>query len=230
MTTFSQLVDSMVSETKRPDLVSEISSYLNQTIRECHQHPETNAIQFYADNARETRLTATSLSGFTWDIPNRGRFQKMKIVKYSSIYDRLGNDVFAEPTTPGRHLQDKEYYYYQVGKTFVFSGYGGLNAQIDLFWYEFPRSLPYLAPAARPMQFNELGEKIYSPDWLTDSTEEAADEVTTNWLLESWTEVIKEGVRAKLYKRVSDTERARTSYSLYAQGRIGLVTSEIAHT
>lgn len=230
MTTFSQLVDSMVSETKRPDLVSEISSYLNQTIRECHQHPETNAIQFYADNARETRLAATSLSGFTWDIPNRGRFQKMKIVKYSSIYDRLGNDVFAEPTTPGRHLQDKEYYYYQVGKTFVFSGYGGLNAQIDLFWYEFPRSLPYLAPAARPMQFNELGEKIYSPDWLTDSTEEAADEVTTNWLLESWTEVIKEGVRAKLYKRVSDTERARTSYSLYAQGRIGLVTSEIAHT
>ena len=230
MTTFSQLVDSIVSETKRPDLVSEISSYVNQTIRECHQHPETNAIQFYADNARETRLVATSISGFTWDIPNRGRFQKMKIVKYSSIYDRLGNDVFAEPTTPGRHLQDKEYYYYQVGKTFVFSGYGGLNGQIDLFWYEFPRSLPYLAPAARPMQFNELGEKIYSPEWLTDSTEEAADEVTTNWLLESWTEVIKEGVRAKVYKRVSDTERARTSYSLYAQGRIGLVTSEIAHT
>jgi hypothetical protein len=230
MTTFSQLVDSIVSETKRPDLVSEISSYVNQTIRECHQHPETNAIQFYADNAREQRLTATSLSGFTWDIPNRGRFQKMKIVKYSSIYDRLGNDVFAEPTTPGRHLQDKEYYYYQVGKTFVFSGYGGLNAQIDLFWYEFPPSLAYMPKNCRPMEMDEFGGKIYSQDWICDSSTDDADKLTTNWLLESWTEVIKEGVRAKLYKRVSDTERARTSYSLYAQGRIGLVTSEISHT
>ena len=46
MTTFSQLVDSVVSETKRPDLVSEIATYLNQTIREVHFSADRNAALF----------------------------------------------------------------------------------------------------------------------------------------------------------------------------------------
>jgi hypothetical protein len=43
-----------------------------------------------------------------------------------------------------------------------------------------------------------------------------------------WSDVISEGVRAKLFKRVSDTERARNCYSLYGQLRQGLMTSEVA--
>ncbi len=43
-----------------------------------------------------------------------------------------------------------------------------------------------------------------------------------------WSMVVEEGLRAKIYKRISDTERARTAYSLYAQQRQGLITSERA--
>lgn len=41
-----------------------------------------------------------------------------------------------------------------------------------------------------------------------------------------WQEVIEEGLRAKIYKRVGDDQRARTSYSLYQSLRKGLVMAE----
>jgi hypothetical protein len=227
MTTFSQLVDSIVSETKRPDLVSEIVSYANQTIRECHLHPETSAIQFFPDNARETRLTANREGSFTWAIPNRATFQKIHTVKYTGSYDRLGQEVYPKEVTPGRHLSDITAYYYRVGKEFVFSGFYGINALIDIYWFAYPPSLKYMPANCRPMVFDDFDQKIYSEAWICDSSTEDADKLTTNWILESWSEVVKEGVRAKVYKRLSDTERARTCYSLYAQLRKGLVTAEI---
>jgi hypothetical protein len=43
-----------------------------------------------------------------------------------------------------------------------------------------------------------------------------------------WSDVLREGLRAKVYKRISDQLRAQTSYSLYSQLRQGLFTSEVA--
>jgi hypothetical protein len=230
MTTFSQLVDSIVSETKRPDLVSEIATYLNQTIREVHFTPDRGAALFFSENFRESLLTATSDESYTWDIPNPGTFQKMLLVKYSSLFDRQGNDVFAAETIPGRHLAALDYYFYRVGGTFVFSGFGGLNSQIAIGWYEFPPSLKYKTPALREAWYDsEIGWE-YHPDVNTPELQAAAQILTTNWLLMRWHDVIAEGVRAKVYKRLSDTERARTSYSLYGSLRQGLWTSETAET
>jgi hypothetical protein len=119
-------------------------------------------------------------------------------------------------------------YFYQVGQEFVFSGYGGLNANIALGYFAFPPSLKYKAAAVRPAEYDiELGW-TYHEDIITDEDEEAARLVSTNWLLMRWSDVISEGVRAKLFKRVSDTERARNCYSLYGQLRQGLITSEVA--
>lgn len=230
MTTFSQLVDSIVSETKRPDLVSEIVSYLNQTIREVHFTPDRGAALFYNENFREALLTSNVESGFTWDVPNPGTFQKMVLVKYPSVFLRNGDDVYASETTPGRHLRDLDHFFYRVGGTFVFSGYGGLNAQLMLGWYEYPPSLKYKTLAQRAAEYDvELGW-TYHADVNTPELQEAARLLSTNWLLMRWSDVIAEGVRAKVYKRLSDTERARTCYSLYGSLRQGLWTSETAET
>jgi hypothetical protein len=228
MTTFSQLVDSVVSETKRPDLVSEIATYLNQTIREVHFTSDRNAALLFPENFRELLLTAMVESGFSWTIPNPGTFQAMQIVKYPSVFSRLGDDVYARGTTPGRHLADLEYYYYRVGGSFVFSGYGGINAQIALGYFEFPRSLKYKVAAARPATYDVESGWTYGEGVDEPELEEAARTLTTNWLLLRWSDVLMEGVRAKVYKRLSDTERARTSYSLYGSLRQGLWTSETA--
>jgi len=228
MFTFSQMVDAMVSEVKRPDLTSEIARYVNQTIRECHFDPERNAAQFYKMNARESQLTATTESGFTWRLPHPTRFQKLSAVQFPTQYDYNGESVWAAETTPGPHLRGLEHYFYQVGGSFVFSGYGGVGGLINLFYFVYPASLPYFPKNCRPMEFDEYGGRVYGEDWDCDSSRDDADCLSTNWLLELWGDVVSEGVRAKIYKRVSDTERARTCYSLYAQLRKGLVTSEVA--
>lgn len=228
MTTFSQLVDSIVSETKRPDLVSEITAYLNQTIREVHFTPDRNAALFFTENFKESLLTANSESGYTWQVPNPGTFQKLLVVGYSSIFDRGGNAIYARETTPGRHLAGMDYFFYRTGGVFVFSGYGGLNSQIAIGWYEFPPSLKYKTVAQRPAQYDVESGWTYADGINTDELEAAAQSLVTNWLLMRWSDVLAEGLRAKVYKRLSDTERARTSYSLYGSLRQGLWTSETA--
>src|SRR3546814_5049537 len=48
----------------------------------------------------------------------------------------------------------------------------------------------------------------------------------TNWILSRHEDVVAEGARAKVYKRLSYTERARTSYSMYMSLRGGFWRSE----
>jgi len=229
MFTHSQLVDDIVSETKRPDLVSEISRYVNQTVRECHFSTDRQAATFYRDNFKEVLLTANVESGFTWSIPNPTTFQKMAGVKYPALYDSCGDVVWAKETTPGRHLNDLVHYFYQVGQTYAFSGYGGVGAAIAVGYFAFPTSLLYKTAENRAAEYNPETGWTYHSSIVTDEDKEAARLISTNWLLQRWSDVVSEGVRAKVYKRVSDTERARNSYSLYGQLRQGLLTSEVAN-
>jgi len=228
MTTFSQMVDDIVSEVKRPDLTSDTARYVNQTIREAHFDPGTNAVHFFKRNGAELQLTATAADTQVWQIPNPTNFQKLAAVQFPNQIGYDGECVWAKETTPGRHLRDLSAYYYQAGSSFVFSGYGGIGALINLFYFKFPPSLPYFPANCRPMEYNEYGQKVYGDQWIHEDDHENADILTTHWLLEGWKDVIAEGVRAKVYKRVSDTERARTCYSLWTQLRRGLVTSELA--
>lgn len=226
MFTFSQLVDDLVTETRRPDLQVDIARYLNQTIREVHFDPSSNAAILYPENFAETLLTAVNESGENWDIPNPTRFQAIAGVKYPTVFDSDNNPVWARSTMPGRHLNQIDYYFYRVGSTFVFSGYGGVDGTIAIGYYEYPRALSYLAAAARPATYTEESGWAYAAGIDTPELQEAARLTVSNWLLLRWNQVIAEGLRAKVYKRTSDTERARTSYSLYTSLRRGLYTSE----
>lgn len=228
MHTFSQMVDEMVSETKRPDLVNEIARYVNQTIREIHFTSDRNAAVFFTSNLQEAMIVADHDSRLVWEMPDPTRFQKMLGVKYFNSLDSAGDAVWARETSPGRHMNDLCHFYYRVGGTFAFHGFGGLNSQVGLAWYEFPRSLKYKVPAARPAEYDVDSGWVYDPLVNTPELEEGARELTSNWLLLRWTDVIAEGVRAKVYKRLSDDARSRTCYSLYQSLRQGLITSETA--
>lgn len=224
--TFSQMVDGMVSEVKRPDLTSEIATYINQTVREMHFTSDRNASVFFRDNFQEELVTSNLETGFTWEIPGMTNFQKLTGVQYLNVFDDDGDYVWPKETTPGRHLKGMTRFFYRVGGTYVFSGYGGLNAQIALGWYEYPRSLKYKAAAVRPASFDIESGWTYDPSITTPEAEEAARILSTNWIIQRWNDVVEEGVRAKVYKRVGDTERGRTCYSLYQALRNGFWTSE----
>lgn len=229
MTTFSQLVDSAVLETKRPDLRQEIANYLNQTIRELHFEPSRGNILHYKENLREDLLVANVESGFGWDIPDPANFQGMAVAKYLSAWGRDGLNIYPRERTPSRGLRDETDYFYRAGSRFYFANYGGVNAQIAIAYFEFPRRLLYKAAGpTRYAEYNPEDGWTYPGGANTDELQLAARTLSSNWLLIRWVDVVAEGLRAKIYKRLSDDARARTCYSLYAQLRQGLVTSEIA--
>lgn len=249
MTTFSQLVDKMVLELKRPDMVAEIATYLNQTIRELHMEPGKGNAIYFADNLHEAQVTPNIESGWVWSIPKVSTFQTMKAIRYDSLWagtfgtgpqdrswGRSQEPVWADIIPPGRGMNRREYYAYRAGGGFAFHGYGGSGATISLSWYEYPSVLKYyssgLGGTGRPASYDEELGWTYATVNMVDYGSTAilqaqAQALCSNWLLLRWPMVIEEGLRAKVYKRVSDTERARTSFSMYMTLRQGLYTAEI---
>lgn len=229
MTTFSQLVDLMVKEVRRPDMLAEVCTYLNQTIREVHFEPVKNNIIFFTENLLENLVTATVDSGQSWDIPYPNQFQAMKAVRFDSQWDRgTQAPLYARLVQPGRIMNSIPHWYYRAGGTFFFSGYGKTGSTISLAYYEFQKRLKYYADGARPATWDDDSGWAYADAFdVDDATRLAARQFVGNWLLDRWEDVISEGLRAKVYKRMSDTDRARTCYSSYTSLREGLYTAEM---
>lgn len=230
MTTFSQLVDVMVSETKRPDLVSEIATYLNQTIREVHQAQDNGGPILYGDNLHEKVLIATVATGFSWLIDEVDTFQVLQAVRYDSVFGDDCRPIYVEQRKPGRILNSLRYFWYRSGNYIQFAGYGGVDGQISLAWYAYPRRLSYYPANCRPATWTDDYQWSYHADWVaTEEGREQAELMSSNWLLLRWTDVIMEGLRAKVYKRVGDKDRANLCYSLFSQLRMGIQGINLAN-
>lgn len=228
MTTFSQLVDGIIDETKRPDLLNPIVSYLRQTIRECHLDPDRNTPLFMWGNYNEATIQADMAQGFYWLVPDLARFQGLLKVRYDSVF-LDAEPVYAMPLVNNRVAESQHYAYQVVGDRVLFKGYGGVNAIISLAYYEYPPSLKYYPVGARPATYDEVDGFTYLPAFDSDDAlRQQARDLVTHWMLLRWPMALEEGVRAKLYKRLGDDPRARLSYSAYMQIRAGLVNSEKA--
>ena len=228
MTTFSQLVDGIIDETKRPDLLNSIVSYLKQTIRECHLDPERNTPLFMWGNYTETQLQADAETNFAWVIPNLARFQGVLKVRYDNVFIDC-EAVYAMPLVNNRVAESQDHAYQVVGDRVLFKGYGGINATISLAYYQYPPNLKYYPAGARPATYDDVDGYTYLSEFDTDdATRETARNLVTHWMLLRWPTALEEGVRAKLYKRLGDEPRARLAYSAYMQIRAGLVNSEKA--
>ena len=225
-TTFSQMIDSAIQELRRPDLLTDATSYLNQTLREVHFEPSKGNTALYRDNRQETQVTATSDTGFSWGVPNPPVFQGLAAVRYDSCVDIDGKPKWAIEMNPGRGMNSRLEYWYRNGPIVFFAGYGGVNATISLAWYEYVKSLKYYPVASRPASYDEDTGWTYAPGIISPDDQLAAQAKVTNWLLMRWDQVIWEGLRAKIFKRVSDDIRSRTTYSLYSTLRQGLFSSE----
>lgn len=228
MTTFSQMIDKLVAETKRPDLRTEIVTYLNQTIRETHMNPENGKVVMFDANYQEAVVTATQETGQTWSLPRPQVFQCELCVKFLDQFWN-GKNPYAERVRPGVVMDDKDFFYYRGGSQFVFGGtrgYGGVGARIAIAWYEYPRDLVYYAADSRPCSWDDATQEYTYLSAVTEDQKEAARIQCTNWILERWASLLEEGLRAKVYKRLSDDGRQRTSYSMWMQLRAGIISSE----
>src|SRR5690606_18860425 len=134
MTTFSQLIDSVIRESRRPDLRTIIESQLNLTVRELHADSRTGMALRYGANLKELVVLATAETGFVWKIPDAHLFQNLEAVYYPN------QEVTPKSRSPGSAMAymdspDGIYYFYRTGDAYAFSGYGGLNEPIYLAYY-----------------------------------------------------------------------------------------------
>ena len=235
MLTFSQLVDDIVSELRRSDLSTSIQDYLNQTIRELHSEPTKGNAVLFERNLIEDTLTADVDTGYEWQIPDGTRFQRLQTVRYSSLVDVNGGYVYPKKVRPGPITNDENYYFYQSGEYTQFWNYGGTNAVIDIAWYEYLPYLKYYASGARPATYDVVDGWTYydltgsgSLDFTLAANQATAVALVSNWMIQNYYHTIREGLRAKVYKRVGDTERAKLAFSLYSSMRKAMYTNERA--
>lgn len=225
MTTFSQLVDSVVEDTRRPDLRNTIVGYVNQAIREMHMGQQ-GAVQKYNDNLVEIELTADAETGYQYTLPNPTRFQTYEAVWYDSV------GVYADYRMPSSAFAfaDKPFgdcYFYRSASSLIFNGYGGDDATIKLAYFQFPSRLKYYVAAARPATWDDEGGWSYHADYDVDATtRETARTLVTNWLLERWEDMISQNVRGKVWARLADSDRAKIAFSASETLRAGLIAAE----
>lgn len=224
MTTLSQLVDDMVKEFLRPGMVLELTSYVNQVVRELHSDPVNKSAMQYFANRLEDQITTTLDTGFVWAVPKAYLLQRIEAVYYETV------GMYADPTSPG-HVYNRsgnaqsDYYYYRTGDSLAFGGYGGLGAVIKVSYFSYPMGLSYYLTGSAPATWDIVTQSYtYDPAYIGNET--AALALTTHWVLERHEELIKQGVRAKVYARLGRTEQGKTAYAMYMGMRSSMIMSE----
>lgn len=222
MTTFSQLVDSVVVELVRPDQRGNIASYLNQTLRELHFRPGHNSPILYEENRREDDPAINTDGVWLWPVPNPATFHDVEAI----FLPELGIYVPRKNPRITRNQSFEPYadvFYYRGGSTIAISGVkNGWTAQIS--YHVFPRSLAYQLPASRIVEYNPETGEYERKNGGTPS--QAEMDAATNWLLQRWDTVIAEGLRAKAWKRIGDEGRARMCFSAFESMRTSITNGE----
>lgn len=237
MSTFSQIIDEMMTELVRPDLVSMLPSFLNQAIRECHNDTDGQALIRFGENRKEADVTTSSVvdNVYLWAIPATPRFQAIEAVYYPKfgVYAAASSPLTMR--TPSLARPNDRFSYYRSGPYFAMKGFGQEGDRILISWFEYPKSLKYYYPAnrapsgatPRPLEYDVETEVYTQPSGATMTLAEAKD-LTTNWIIERHTEMLKEGVRAKAYKRMGDEFRANLAYGQFKQLLTGMQSTEQA--
>lgn len=229
MAVFSTIIDELVLELVRPDLVTMLPGFLNQTIRECHHGALRNDPIFFDENRKEIEVAATPLSqnAFVWQIPVAPLFQAIDAIYFVSPrrYANLVSPQTINESNP--HRPNDMFAYYRTGPAFAMRGFGAESSKVKISWFEYPRSLVYYSTSTRPLKFNVETMQYEQPQNASISLN-AAMNLSTNWLIERHTEMLKEGVRAKAYARMDQEFRSSTSYSKYKTMLDGMQKAESA--
>lgn len=216
---FSELVDKVIAVSRRTDLLIDVVSYMNASIREAH------VSAFFARDLVEDQLSVSS-SPFIWSPPRNLR--TFRTVKYS-------DGLFPQYMPPGKRQRDLSRFYYMSGTSFVFAGVTQ-DELIDVAYYQYPQRFNYYLEAARPAKWDNETEtwtylqgSNYVSALATAEQEETARNKVSNWLLQLWPDIAYEGAYAKVLKRNGD-ERASSSFALFSAYKKDLIRGELCET
>jgi len=217
MTTFSRIVDELaLQEFNRPHMRSVIASYLNQTIRDVHFKKGNNALVHFPENRREAEFLITDLPAL-WPIPNPPDFQVVETIYNKTLgrylVQRTPANAFELNTDP-----NERFYWYRTGASIALNGVS-IDQTVLISYFEFPRQLVYFVDNQGPAVWDPLNQ-VFVPD------DPIAIAQVSNWLLQRHSEALKEGVRAKLYRRLDNEIQSRLSWSEFQDVRAMVHFSE----
>ncbi len=203
---FSEAVDLVVDRAGRRDLLLDIISLTNATIRELHSSHD-----FWMD-MREDVITPASMDTVMW--PRPCHFKKLRTAKY-------GSNCWPDLIMPGARMKDRTEYYYGTGDCFAFIGHKG--TEIKLAYYVWSPHLKYYKQGDRPAVYDrELCTWKYLTPPVDVDAEEAAQARVSTWMLENWHEVIVQGTLSKLFTDMDD-QRAPRVYALFEDMRKDII-------
>jgi hypothetical protein len=223
MFTASQIIDSMAVELVRLDLRANgvLIGYLNQTVRELHSHPKEGMPILYESNLVEEQFTVTALPA-VWPIPSIARFQDVAAIQNED------NGVTFSRRKP-KYISERgpDSYWYRTGGYIALSSTTlGVDSKINLAYYMYAPRFTYYTAAVRPAYFNADTNAWVYLTAVTDEEKEAARNSVSHWMLERWAEVVQEGIRSKVWRRLGETERAKLAYSAYQSARLEILSAE----
>ena len=228
MTTFSQLVDDLCVELVRPDLRPFIAASLNQVIRELHFDEKTEMPVHFGSNRYEVETLSLNPQMAVWPIPVVTRFQFLEAI----FLPEYGE--YAIQRNPRRVFEVEDntnFYWYRTGPAIAIGGVAPVT-HAKISWFEYLPNLENFPSGGRPATYDPVAENwsYYTVGGVNYALDDAsmlrALELTTNWMILRWATILKAGVRNKVYIRLGDEIRARTTYSIYSTGRRQVINSE----
>lgn len=222
---FSELVDSIIARSGRPDRKADIVAHLNSTIREC----QTQAL-FYKDLLEDQITLANPPANPTiWTYPRNYRI--LKAVQYPEC-------VFPKHIKPSRLTRGEISYYYFASTYAAFFGVPNCNTNtqqyINLAYYTKLPRLTYFPLGARPAVWDDVTQlwTYYTPPGYTvvtvDPDISAADYLlVSNWLLDGYRDCIEEGTLAKIFKDLGDATRTQSSFAQYSAQKNDIKQNEL---
>jgi len=214
--TFSALLDDVINQSRRPDRKTDIIRYIWQTLRECQ------VLAYFSQDMVETTVTAGA-SPTIWTVP--AEFRLLRTVKYTALTAGF-DDRYPKFIQPGKKQSQFDDFYYRSSDYFAFANVEA-GETISLAYYNYFKKLPYFATANRPAVYDlETQAWTYLPIYDVDATtQQAARDLVTNWMLFNWYDLILEGALAKVLKIVGDP-RSKSSFALFKSLQNDLLKGE----
>lgn len=224
MTTYSEIIDTVIQQIGRPNLLTRTKTIVNNLIYELHYTPQRGVILF-DKNIIEAQATTVADQVHAFETPNR--FQKFLAVRYDSVLDYKDKYTYAIELKPGPRMNHEKYYFYRNSTGHTMVNCGAIGSTISLAYYRRLAPLTYYEVGSRPATYDESTDiwTYLDPQPTDEAAELARQNLVTNWMIQEHSAVVVEGALAALWKEAGDG-RSQATYSRYQSLRDGMVVEE----
>ena len=207
MTTFAELQDSVITVTKRPDLVNETILALKRAIIKEH-----SAMDYPRDLAKKLQaLTQPNPNNYRYELSLASLGMHPSARKIMEIEEALAS----QPTS----IQSSSGYYGQLifkerAPDNIFDGY---NQEYQAYWYRFGSNLNIVAP--------RQVDNVLITYYAVPSTSVLAS--YSDWMADLYDYVLYTHAAAEIFRIIGKSEEYKMQLAMTQENRLDIIRNEI---